>query len=143
MKDQTIIVETIVNATVKSVWEALTVPEKMKNWYFTVNNFELRERNEFYFYEPNGTNFKHVCRIIDIVPEKRIRYSWSYPEYSNGVSIVSWQLAAQDGKTLVRLKHSGIENFMDAGSDLSRENFVAGWEEIVKKSLPGYLANQS
>ncbi|MCX2679588.1 SRPBCC domain-containing protein [Galbibacter sp. EGI 63066] len=139
MKDQTIIVETTVDADVKTVWSALTNPEKMKAWYFVVNNFELKHGNEFYFYEPGGTNFKHVCKILEIIPEERLRHTWSYPELSKGISVLNWQLRPHGKKTKLKLKHSGIENLADGGSDFSRENFIAGWEEILKKNLKDFL----
>lgn len=139
MKDQTIIEEIAVNAKIEKVWEAITIPEKMKKWYFEMHNFKLERGNVFYFYEPNGTNFKHVCKVIDVVPGKRIRHSWSYPEYSKGISILTWKLTAKENVTYIKLSHSGIENFSDAGSDLAYENFKAGWQEIVQKCLPEFL----
>ncbi|MCM5662741.1 SRPBCC family protein [Galbibacter mesophilus] len=143
MKDQTIIQEITLNISAEKVWGALTDPDKMKDWYFDVQNYSLEQFNEFYFYEPNGTNFKHVCRILEIMPQKRIRYTWKYPDYSDGISVVSWQLSTvKKNVTHVKLTHSGVENFADAGSDLSRDNFVAGWKEIVNKALPAYLKKQ-
>lgn len=133
--------ELIVKTPIAKVWNALTNPDKMKQWYFDVKNFKLMDTAEFYFYEPNGTNFKHVCKILEVIPQKRFRHTWSYPEYSKGVSVLTWRLTQKKELTHIKLVHSGIENFADAGSDFSRENFVVGWQEIVQKDLLDFLKN--
>jgi uncharacterized protein YndB with AHSA1/START domain len=132
-------VKLILNSPIETIWDAITKPEIMGKWYFKVNGFQLRQGCEFYFYEPRGENFKHQCKIIEVEPLRRLRHTWTYPEISKGVSIVSWDLSKEGSYTGIRLKHQGIENLKDGGEALSKENFEAGWEEIVKKSLPDYL----
>ena len=39
-----------VNAPVDKVWNALTEKEQLKNWYFDIPDFELKEGNAFNFY---------------------------------------------------------------------------------------------
>ncbi|WP_417359251.1 SRPBCC family protein [Galbibacter sp.] len=132
-------VNLVLNSPLKTIWDAITKPEIMAKWYFKVQGFELKQRCEFYFYEPNGENFKHVCKILEIDPMRRLRHTWTYPEISKGVSIVSWDLFKEGSYTRIRLRHQGVENFKDGSDALAVESFEAGWEEIVKKSLPDYL----
>jgi hypothetical protein len=37
------------------------------------------------------------------------------------------------------LTHEGLETFPANNIDFSRENFEAGWNDIIGKSLAGYL----
>ena len=41
--------EIIIDQPVERVWEALTQPEEMKNWYFNISNFEPKEEEIFDF----------------------------------------------------------------------------------------------
>lgn len=139
MMNDVIEVDLVLNSPIETIWNAITKPEIMEKWYFKVQGFELKHRCEFYFYEPSGENFKHVCKILEVEPLRRLRHTWTYPEISKGVSIVSWDLFKEGPYTRVRLRHQGIENLTNGGDALSKESFEAGWEEIVKKSLPDYL----
>lgn len=138
MKD-VIEVNLVLNSPIETIWDAITRPEIMEKWYFKVHGFELKHRCEFYFYEPGGANFKHVCKILEVEPLRRLRHTWTYPEISKGVSVVSWDLFKEGVYTCIRLRHQGVENFQDGSDALSAESFQAGWEDIVKRSLPDYL----
>ena len=38
-----------INTSVDKVWNALTQPEEMRNWYFSISNFEATEGAVFDF----------------------------------------------------------------------------------------------
>ena len=140
MKNTPILKEVRINAKPEAIWEALTLPEQMEEWYFEVHDFNLQVDNEFYFFEPGGTNkFRHVCKITEIIPARKFQHTWTFPDFTNGVSVLTWELIPSGEKTLVRLLHEDIENFADAGNDFARANFDAGWEEIVTINLVNYL----
>ena len=140
MKNYPIIKEVSIPVKSEVIWEALTNPVKMKEWYFEVIDFKLEKGKVFYFYEPgNAKKFRHECRIIEIIPNLKFQHTWSFPDYSPGESILTWELNSSDSKTQIKLTHEGIENFSNAGSDFARANFEAGWEEIVTKILVNYL----
>jgi uncharacterized protein YndB with AHSA1/START domain len=129
---------TIKESTAK-VWQALTDKNQMKEWYFDIPDFELKEGSVFNFYEPGGENrFHHQCRMLEIVPGKKLSYTWMYPNHSKGVSIVTWILKEADGITEVTLQHEGIENLADAGPDFSTENYHMGWEAFMA-TLKNYI----
>ena len=112
----------------------------MKEWYFEVNNFKLEVGNEFFFFEPGDTHkFKHACKIIEINPNKKFSHTWTFPDYSKGVSVLAWEIFEEFESTRIRLSHEGVENFADGGSDFARANFDAGWQEIVTQILVNYL----
>ena len=140
MNNHLIIKEVIVPVQVKLVWEAITDPDAMKKWYFEVNNFKLEVGNEFFFYEPgDAKKFRHVCEITEVNPNRRFSHTWTFPDYSDGVSHLTWDLTEELDRTRIRLTHEGVENFADGGSDFARASFDAGWHEIVTQILVNYL----
>lgn len=138
----TIKVEAVFNATQSQVWEALTNPEIMKVWYFTIPNFELTEGKEFQFYENEGTNFLHVCKILKIEKQHLFQHTWTHPAQSKGSSVVTWEInEIEEGKVKVTLTHEGVETFADGGADFTPANYEMGWNALVKTSLRNYLYN--
>ncbi|MCE7040244.1 SRPBCC domain-containing protein [Dyadobacter sp. CY312] len=123
------------------VWDALTKPAEMKIWYFSVQNFVLEEKAVFTFYEvETGGSFLHSCKILNIVPLQIFEHTWEHPSHSKGKSVVKWEISAKnEEETTVTLTHTGIENFADAGPAFLPENFLMGWNHILKVSLRNYL----
>lgn len=122
-----------IKAPADRIWRALTDKEEMKEWYFDIPDFELREGAEFSFYEPGGKNeFLHRCRILEIVPEKKFSHTWTHPSHSNGSSVVTIQLHERgDNLTEVVLTHEGLESFADGGPAFAPENYQLGWEGFM------------
>ena len=140
MQSEILTQEELYNAPLEKVWNALTDREQMKQWYFDIPDFELKEGAVFNFYEPGGKNeFHHQCLIQEINPYKKFVHTWAYPEKSKGETTLTWELFPEGDTTTVKLSHSGIESFADGGSDLSKENFEAGWKEILGVSLKKFL----
>lgn len=136
-----IITEEIYPEPLSKVWKAITDKNQMEEWYFTIEDFELREGAEFNFIVSfEGVTYHHRCVIKEIVPQKRFSHTWTHPSQSNGESVVTWDLQPVDNGTKVTLTHTGVENFADAGAGFSRENYVAGWEEILGTSLRNFLS---
>lgn len=128
------------NVPLEKVWEALTNKDQMKQWYFDIPDFELKEGGVFNFFEPGGQNlFHHQCTIKEINPFKKFVHTWTYPEKSKGSTEISWELFPEGDTTLVKFSHTGVESFTDGGNDLSKENFEAGWKEILEVSLKKFL----
>lgn len=135
-----IVREELYGAPVSKVWNALTDKDQMKEWYFEIPDFELKEGAVFNFYEPGGKKqFHHRCAIKKVELHKLFQHTWSYPGKSKGESVLTWELFEQNGQTLVRLSHTGLDGFEDGGKALSKENFEAGWKEIMGGSLKDYL----
>lgn len=135
-----IVVEAKFNAAPEKVWQALTDKDQMRTWYFDIPDFELKVNATFNFYEPGeAKKYHHRCTIKEIVSNVKLRHTWTHPSHSKGESMLTWEIIPDVDSVLVRLTHSGIENFADAGSDFSRENYVMGWNEIVGQSLKGFV----
>jgi len=129
----------VIKATGAKVWQALTEKDQMKEWYFDIPDFELKDGAVFNFYEPGeARQFHHRCQIKEIVPFKKLTHTWTHPSHSKGESLVTWLLKEENGSTEVTLQHEGIENFADAGPEFAAESYQIGWDELLAM-LKNYL----
>lgn len=129
-----------INAPAEKIWKALTDKNEMKSWYFDIQDFALETGKEFNFYEPGGENkYHHQGEILEIIPNQKLKHTWSYPDFSALKTVVTWELLHEGGQILVKLTHENIENFKDLGDGFSRDNFTQGWNTILGQSLKEYL----
>ena len=139
MNNEPIVMERTFNVPVSKVWKALTNKDEMKKWYFDLNEFKPEVGFQFQFTgRKDDQEYLHLCEITEVIPEKKLTYSWRYDGYS-GNSFVTFQLFPQGQQTLLRLTHSGIETFDKSNPDFDKKNFVGGWTQIVTSSLKDYL----
>ena len=140
MKTHPIVLERIFNANALKVWKALTDENEMKYWYFDLEEFKAETGFQFRFTGGPSPEkqYLHLCEIIEVIPEKKLTYSWRYEGYE-GKSFVAFELFEQDDKTLLRLTHMGLETFPAENTDFAVHNFEAGWDEIINTSLKNYL----
>ena len=139
MKHEPFVIERVLNAPSKKVWEALTIKEKMKQWYFDIEDFKPQIGAKFQFKGgKDGRVYTHLCEIKELIPEKKLAYTWRYEGYP-GNSLVTIELFPEGEKTKIRLTHAGLEKFGDH-PDFAPSNFAEGWTYIIGTSLPGYLS---
>lgn len=135
-----VVVKKELHAPVEKVWQALTDKTLMKKWYFDIPDFELEVHKEFNFFEPGGENkYQHRGEILEIIPQEKLKYTWSYPELSKDKSIVKWDLEKDGDQTWVKITHKGLENFKHLGTDFQKESFNNGWTEILGKNLKEFV----
>src|ERR1700739_653804 len=97
------VVERVVNASVARVWKALTDVDQMREWYFDLKQFKPEVGFEFDFVvEHEGTTDHHLCRVTEVVPEKKIAYRWRY-KGELGDSLVTFELFGEGNKTRVKV----------------------------------------
>lgn len=135
-----IIVEKIYNAPIEKVWKAITDKDQMKHWYFDLDEFkpEVGFQFEFTGQGLKGEQYLHLCEVTEVIPQKKLQYSWRYKGYE-GNSHVTFELEDLNGKTRLTLTHKGLESFPADNPDFARANFNAGWNELIGKSLQGFL----
>lgn len=127
-----IVIQQRVDATAERVWKALTDKALIKEWYFDIPDFSLEPHSEFSFYESSeGQKYQHHGEILEVIPQKKLKHSWSYPEISKDKTILKWELAEEGEATLVTLTHKGLENLEHLGQEFSHENFEKGWLKII------------
>jgi uncharacterized protein YndB with AHSA1/START domain len=133
------VIERTYNAPVETVWRAITDKNQMKQWLFDIKEFTPEVGCEFQFY--GGTEerqYLHVCKVVEVIPLKKLKYSWRYDGYE-GISFVTFDLFAEQGRTRVRLTHEGLETFPSSNPDFARENFIEGWTSIIGTSLREFV----
>jgi uncharacterized protein YndB with AHSA1/START domain len=135
---EAVVIERTFSAPVARVWEALTDVDQMRSWYFDLKEFKPEVGFEFAFVvEHEGNRYDHRCRVTEVVPEKKLAYTWRY-EGQQGDSLVTFELFADGDKTRLKLTHEGIETFPTTPA-YARKNFEAGWTEIIGSSLKKFV----
>lgn len=138
MEQQPVIVEKVVNAPVARVWQALTDKTQMVQWYFAVSDFKPEVGFSFEFSGGKAGEFRHLCRVTEVVPERKLAYTWRYDGYP-GDSLVTIELTDEGGATRVKLTHTGLETFPQETGDFARGNFQMGWTQIIGTHLPKFV----
>jgi uncharacterized protein YndB with AHSA1/START domain len=133
-----VVVERVFDAPIARVWRALTENEQMRQWYFELKEFKPEVGFEFAFVvEHEGMTYHHLCKVTEVVPQKKIAYTWRYKGHE-GDSLVAFELFAAGDKTRLKLTHTGLASFPKSPAFKS-DNFRQGWNEIIGKSLPKFL----
>lgn len=143
MKAAPLVLERTLNAPVASVWDALTNNAKMKKWYFDIAEFKAEIGFEFQFYgSKDDTRYLHLCKITEIIPEKRLSYTWKY-ENLPGESTVTFELFEEGLQTRLKLTHTGLESFRTDNPDFAASSFNAGWTYIIGTSLNDFVEGKA
>jgi uncharacterized protein YndB with AHSA1/START domain len=140
MDPKILLTESIYEAPIEKVWEALTDKDKMKDWYFEVSDFKAEVGFEFQFYgESKDKKYLHKCTIVEVEPFRKISYTWSYDGYA-GQSLVTFELLNEGiNLTRVKLSHSGLDTFPSDNPDFEEKNFKQGWNTILGDLLRNYV----
>lgn len=139
MKKEPVVVERTYDAPVEKVWQAITDKDQMKEWYFDVPEFKAEPGCEFSFKGKGKTGEQHVhlCKVTTVEVNRKLAYSWQY-KGQEGYSEVTFDLTPVGNKTKLRLTHTGLHTF-PAHPDFVRENFEAGWTELIGRSLRDFV----
>jgi uncharacterized protein YndB with AHSA1/START domain len=139
MKNEPFVIERTFNASLRQVWKAITDKDEMKKWYFDLPEFRPEIGFEFHFMGgPEDRQYKHLCKVTEVVKERKLTYSWRYDGYE-GNSFVTFELFEEGDDTRVKLTHTGLETFPKENKDFAPSNFAEGWTSIIGKSLMEYL----
>jgi uncharacterized protein YndB with AHSA1/START domain len=135
---EAVVIERTFNAPVARVWQALTDVEQMRQWYFDLKEFKPEVGFEFEFIvEHEGMKYHHLCKITEVIPQKKLVYTWRYKGHE-GDSLVTFELFADGDKTRLKLTHEGLETFPKTPS-FARKNFMEGWTQIIGSSLKEFV----
>jgi uncharacterized protein YndB with AHSA1/START domain len=138
MTTEAIVIGRTFNAPVARVWQALTDVNQMRQWYFDLKEFRPQAGFEFEFVvEHEGNTYHHFCKVTEVIPEKKIAYTWRY-KGEPGESLVTFELFPERNKTRLKLTHTGIETFPKTPA-YARKNFETGWNTIIDSELRQFV----
>ena len=112
------------------VWRAITEPEMLKRWMAPSDDFkipvaeaELRVGGRYHFImnAPDGQVHDVSGVYREIVPNKKLVYTWAWKSTPERESVVTIELRAAGGGTELTLKH---QQFADAEA---RDRHQQGW----------------
>jgi uncharacterized protein YndB with AHSA1/START domain len=111
----------------------------MKRWYFDSKEFrpEVGFRFQFTGGEGGGVQYVHHCEINEVVPGKKLAYSWRYKGYG-GDSQVTFELFPEGNQARLKLTHERLETFPKIPA-FARAKFMEGWKQIIGLSLKEYV----
>jgi len=133
-----VVVERTFSAPPERIWKALTDVEEMRCWYFDLKEFKPEVGFEFEFtVEHEGVKYCHLCKITEVIPQKKLAYTWRYKGHE-GDSLVTFELFADGDKTRLKLTHEGLETFPKTPS-FARKRFMEGWTQIIGSSLKEFV----
>ena len=133
-----LVIERTFDALVAKVWTALTNVDEMRRWYFDLKEFKPQAGLEFRFVvEHEGNTYDHRCKVTEVIPQKKIAYTWRYNGHE-GNSLVTFELFAEGDKTKLKLTHTGLETFPKA-PQFAQKNFERGWTQIIGTELKQFV----
>lgn len=135
-----VIKETTIDAPVSKVWDALTKKEQIAKWLMPSDNFELKLGATFNMLgKSKGVEYPHICTIKEIVPEKKLSYTWAVKD-KLGDTLVTYDLEDLDGKTKLTLTHTGWDKVTLTTEGTHRDDYNNGWEQVIP-GLKKYVEN--
>jgi len=135
-----IVVDQLFSVQPDAVWQAVTKPDLMRQWYFEpIEDFRPEVGFETQFdIETGGRIFRHRWKVTEVVPGTSITYTWRYEGFP-GLGSTEWKLSKTDGGTKLVLICTGIESFPQDIPEFTRESCKAGWEYFIQQRLPDFL----
>lgn len=121
-----------IKAKIDEVWEALTNPEKVKQYFFgteIVTTWKVGSSLIFQG-EWEGKAYQDKGNILALEPNKKLQYNyWSafsgMEDLPENYSIVSYELSEENGSALLKLSQKGFSN------EEAMEHSKQGWEIIL------------
>ena len=139
MTKQSVVIERRINAPTGRVWQALTVISQLKQWLPFFPDFKAQAgfETEFMLGPDQDHQYKHVVKVLEVVDQQKLSYSWDYGGMSPGSS-VCFELAADGEATQLKLTCYFTEIPADQPDFLSDAR--GGWTYTVD-SLQKFVAN--
>jgi uncharacterized protein YndB with AHSA1/START domain len=117
-----------INAEPEAVFAAMSDPEQLDRYMSTGAEVEMEVGGRYSFGWQSGGPVK----VLDIVPDKVLSYSWSYKHEPD--TVVTWELEGSGGKTRLTLVHSG---FLPDAEDAGYRIGWTGYMNMLKSMVEG------
>ena len=135
-----IIVKETYNTTIENLWKTITEADLMRQWFFEqIETFQPEVGFETHFnVQVEDRNFHHLWKITEVVPLKKITYSWKYKGYP-GDGFVTFELSEHDNGSALKLTATGMETFPQDIPEFTRESCFGGWNYFIKERLKAFI----
>jgi len=126
--------------TKSELWKAITEVDQMRQWFFEdIPAFEPQVGFETSFeVQAPSMIFTHTWKIIEVDPETKIVYDWSYPE-TVGRGTVSFELETEGNATKLTLTNITVEDWPQDMPEFKRESAEEGWTYFINVRLKEYI----
>ena len=97
-----ITVQYTINAPAEKVWKALTDKNEMKSLGILISGilFWKQVRNSTSMNRGGENKYHHHAQILEIIPNEKLKHTWSYPDFSALKTIVTRELLPEGGQTI-------------------------------------------
>ncbi len=123
------------NATPRQVWNAWTDPSLLLQWFGSDPNgkgvqasLDVHPGNRYQvtFSDSNGT--EHTCygQYAEVVPHKKLSFSWAWKSEPGVESFVTIELTPENNHTVMRFEHARV-------GTASAHNYTEGWRSTFVK----------
>jgi uncharacterized protein YndB with AHSA1/START domain len=127
----------MIDASLSAVFRALTDEKELTQWF--PNQGAILEARvggamEFKFLRPDGEKHMFRGKVLEIVPNKKLSYSWNpFHAPNSSDEIITWTLEPVDGgrRTRVTLVHTGLK---ESKEDVEKGfSYEAGWTHFLSQ----------
>lgn len=124
---------TKISAPASRVWDALTNPEMIKQYFFGTEAISDWQEGSLLEFKGEWEGKKYVDKgtILKIEPEKLFQYTYlssfsNLPDVPENYANISYELYEEDGETALTVKQENIAN------EEAREHSEKNWEYVLK-----------
>jgi uncharacterized protein YndB with AHSA1/START domain len=121
---QSLTVDQRINASPTRVWERITTPEGIARWWRPGNIAPILGHEFTMDMDRWG---KIPCRVIEIVPEKKIAYTFGDFE-------LHWTITPDGDGCMLKLEHQGFD-LTNPQHRFAFDNMGTGWRDVVLPRL--------
>ena len=141
--DKPIVVSQTFNASINTIWNAITELHQLQQWFFEViPDFKPKVGFKTQFnVASEERNFLHLWEIAAVIPEQKIVYLWKYEGYA-GSAFVTFDLTKNNNQTILTVTNTVLEDFPQDIPEFKPESCLGGWEYFIKNRLKDYLNNR-
>ena len=130
IKDNAVVYEVHYPHPPERVWQALVDPAELARWLMPPAGFAPVAGRRFTMAcDPFG---EIEAVVLEVAPPRRMTWEWTA---AFGTTVVSFELAAVGGGTVLTMVHGGWEH----GRPEARDQFDSGWHSKLGQGLGAVL----
>ncbi len=132
-------VSTVIEAPPRRIYDAWLIPQNASKWLFATPTGEMvradiepRVGGTFTFTDRrDGEDVVHTGRYLELVPGKRLMFTFKVPKYSKAETTVRVEITPQSGGCRVVLNHQGV---LPEYAEATREGWTKMLEALAKET---------